>query len=159
MKNPFAKCRQRRREEKITIDWPHQYIVHHILYDTPNVTTSCGSYKEITEEDFKGLLDHVRETLGKLDVNADSSHIFDTLLKSKQTTLLCDLTETRLLHLRDSIAMRTDIEKEYHLYESRIKQLKALQQELESEKQALQPGHWQRRRKQDVQKEGYPAEQ
>lgn len=141
MKNPFAKFRQRRREEKITVDWPHHYIVHHILYDTPNATTSCGSYKEITEEDFKGILDHAREVLKKLDVNADSSHIFDALLKSKQTTLLCDLTETRLLHLRDAIAMRTDIEKECRLYESRIKRLQTLQQELESEKQALQSEH------------------
>lgn len=144
MKNPFAKFRQRRREAKITIDWPHQYIVHHILYDTPNATTSCGSYKsykEITEEDFKGILDHVQKALETLDVNADSSHIFDALLKSKQSMLLCDLAETRLLHLRDSITMRTDIEKEYCLYESRIKQLQALRQELESEKQALQSEH------------------
>lgn len=141
MKKPFAKSRQRRHEEKITVDFPHHYIVHHILYDTPNVATSCGSYKEITEEDFKEILDHAREELKTLDINADSSHIFDALLKSKQTTLLCDLTETRLLHLRDATAMRTDIEKEYRLYESRIKRLQTLQQELESEKQALQPGH------------------
>lgn len=141
MKNPFAKFRQRRREEKITVDWPHRYVVHHILYDVPDALTACGAYKEITEEDFKGILDHAQEVLKKLDVNADSSHIFDALLKSKQTTLLCDLTETKLLHLRDAIAMRTDIEKECRLYESRIKRLQTLQQELESEKQALQPEH------------------
>lgn len=141
MKKPFAKFRQRRREEKITVDWPHHYIVHHILHDIPNATTSCGPYKEITAEDFRVILDHAREVLGKLDVDADSSHIFDSLLKNKHTTLLCSLAETRLLHLRDVVAIRTDAEKEYRLYESRIKRLQTLQQELESEKQASQPGH------------------
>lgn len=141
MKNPFAKFKQRRREEKITIDWPHRYVVHEVLFDTPDALMMCPQYRAASEKDFEDILKSVRDTLGELDIDANSAHIFDTILRARQTTLLCDLAESRLLHLQNAIHLRTDAEQQYHCYEMEIQRLQALRYELEAEKRALQAEH------------------
>lgn len=139
MKNPFAKLRKNRQRE--TLDWNHMCIIHEILFDYPKATTACGPFRAATEADFQDVLEQSRGVLAELDVDAQSSGIFTIPRKIKEVDLLCDLMETRLIHQRDAIAMRTDLEKKYRLYEKRIEHLLALRQELEREQQALQAEH------------------
>lgn len=122
---------------KITIDWPHQYIVHEVLHGTPSATMSSGEYRTVSEDDFQDSIAKVKEVLPEIDINADSTHIFDAILRSREAELLCDLTETRLLHIRDSIRLRTDVEKEYRIHVERIRRLEEKRAELMQERNLL----------------------
>lgn len=141
MKNPLAKFfhrnRRKPKEKDVTIDWPHHYIIHHMLYAYPDATTSSGDYPSTSETDFEEALTATRETLSRLDVSVDSGDIFQPLGQNREIELLCNLTETHLYHLRDCIRIRTDVEMELHATERHIDRIKDAITALESEKSKL----------------------
>lgn len=141
MKNPFAKFfhrnRRKPKEKDVTIDWPHHYIIHHMLYAHPDATTSSGNYPAANEADFEAALTATREILSNLDVSIDSGDVFQPLIQNREIDLLCNLSETHLYNLRDAIHIRTDVEMQLHATERHIHRIKDAITALESEKKQL----------------------
>ena len=120
-------------------DWSHMTIIHHLQYALPQATTVPGSYYTISEQDFEDCYNLAKESVHNTPgLNELSEKVYFQLLEFKAACLMCCLLESRLLHLRDAITMRTDVEKQYNLLEEYIVLMRDRIQELEKEAKSIQ---------------------
>lgn len=92
------------------IDWDHKTIVHHVLYAQPSATHAAGGYPVIGDEEFAPCLDEAREAISTLDFDLSSVSVMEPLSLLHELPYLINIAETRTLHQRTSVSIKTDVE-------------------------------------------------
>ena len=141
MKLPFFHRKNKNhKHRRITVDWPHQYIIEQISYAKPDVTTVPGSYHAVSakDKDFESCLTEAQAILAQLDVGVDHAGIMDLLLQLQAAQRSIDLLETRAMHVRDAVHLRTDAEADYDWACARIQLMEEQLHDLDAEIDHLQ---------------------
>jgi hypothetical protein len=99
-----------RKKSDDEIDWIHYNIIHHIDHALPDVTTAQGSYYEVTAKDFESVVAECKNLLSQLSISIEDEHIFDDKILTQAILLGVPLKETRIMHKRHNIGLRTDAE-------------------------------------------------
>ena len=134
MKLPFFRRKDKEhKHRRITVDFAHQYVVERILYAKPDVTTVPGSYHAVSAKDFESCLTEAQAILAQLDVGVDHAGILDLLLQLQAVQRSIDLLETRVMHVRDAVHLRTDAEADYDRAYARIQLMEEQLQDLDAE--------------------------
>ena len=134
MKFPFFRRKDKEhKHRRITVDFAHQYVVERILYAKPDVTTVPGSYHAVSAKDFESCLTEAQAILAQLDVGVDHAGILELLLQLQAVQRSIDLLETRVMHVRDAVHLRTDAEADYDRAYSRIQLMEEQLQDLDAE--------------------------
>lgn len=134
MKFPFFHRKDKEhKHRRITVDFAHQYVVERILYAKPDVTTVPGSYHAVSAKDFESCLTEAQAILAQLDVGVDHAGILELLLQLQAVQRSIDLLETRVMHVRDAVHLRTDAEADYDRAYSRIQLMEEQLQDLDAE--------------------------
>ncbi len=123
---------------EVTVDWPHRYVVKKIDYARPSATTTPGAYQTHSTEDFEACLKEACASLSKLDVSVEQKGILETLIDLHGVQKAVELAETRIMHQRECIGMRTDVEADYDRSCARIRLMEERLAELEAEIRALE---------------------
>lgn len=92
------------------VDWIHYNVIHHIDHALPEVTTAQGSYYEVTSKDFEGVVADCKKLLPQISISSDNAHIFEDKFLTQAARLGVPLKETRNMHKRYNIGLRTDAE-------------------------------------------------
>ena len=92
------------------VDWIHYNVIHHIDHALPEVTTAQGSYYEVTTKDYEGVVVDCQKLLPQISISSDNAHIFDNKILTQAALLGVSLKETRAMHKRHNIGLRTDTE-------------------------------------------------
>lgn len=134
MKFPFFHRKNKdHKHRRITVDFSHQYVVERILYAKPDVTTVPGSYHAVSAKDFESCLTEAQAILAQLDVGVDHAGILELLLQLQAVQRSIDLLETRVMHVRDAVHLRTDAEANYDRSCARIQLMEKQLQDLDAE--------------------------
>lgn len=134
MKFPFFRRKDKEhKHRRITVDFAHQYVVERILYAKPDVTTVPGSYHAVSAKDFESCLTEAQAILAQLDVGVDHAGILELLIQLQAVQRSIDLLETRVMHVRDAVHLRTDAEADYDRAYSRIQLMEEQLQDLDAE--------------------------
>lgn len=129
MRNPFV----RQPKEKTTADWEHHCIVHELQYAYPDCTTTPGSYPVFTEEDFHDCIRQAEEKIEKLDLGAAQKAAFDALVELAAMKMIDNLLETRTMHQRTAIRLRTEVEASLAQKQARLAMLEGRLAALQAE--------------------------
>lgn len=125
-----------RKTEEDEVDWIHYNVIHHIDHALPGVTTAQGSYYEVTEKDFEGVVAECKKLLPQISISIEDKHIFDDKILTQAVLLGVSLKETRIMHKRHNVGLRTDVEMLLADEESRVrryeKALERYRKQLES---------------------------
>lgn len=133
MKLPFFHRKDKdHKHRRITVDFSHQYVVERILYAKPEVTTVPGSYHAVSAKDFESCLTEAQAILAQLDVGVDHAGILELLLQLQAVQRSIDLLETRVMHVRDAVHLRTDAEANYDRSCARIQLMEEQLQDLDA---------------------------
>lgn len=134
MKFPFFHRKNKdHKHRRITVDFSHQYVVERILYAKPDVTTVPGSYHAVSAKDFESCLTEAQAILAQLDVGVDHAGILELLIQLQAVQRSIDLLETRVMHVRDAVHLRTDAEANYDRSCARIQLMEKQLQDLDAE--------------------------
>lgn len=134
MKLPFFHRKDKEhKHRRITVDFAHQYVVERILYAKPDVTTVPGSYHAVSAKDFESCLTEAQAILAQLDVGVDHAGILELLIQLQAVQRSIDLLETRVMHVRDAVHLRTDAEANYDRSCARIQLMEKQLQDLDAE--------------------------
>lgn len=134
MKLPFFHRKDKdHKHRRITVDFSHQYVVERILYAKPDVTTVPGSYHAVSAKDFESCLTEAQAILAQLDVGVDHAGILELLIQLQAVQRSIDLLETRVMHVRDAVHLRTDAEANYDRSCARIQLMEEQLQDLDTE--------------------------
>lgn len=134
MKFPFFHRKNKdHKHRRITVDFSHQYVVERILYAKPDVTTVPGSYHAVSAKDFESCLTEAQAILAQLDVGVDHAGIMELILQLQAVQRSIDLLETRVMHVRDAVHLRTDAEANYDRACARIQLMEEQLQDLDAE--------------------------
>lgn len=134
MKFPFFHRKDKdHKHRRITVDFSHQYVVERILYAKPDVTTVPGSYHAVSAKDFESCLTEAQAILAQLDVGVDHAGILELLIQLQAVQRSIDLLETRVMHVRDAVHLRTDAEANYDRSCARIQLMEKQLQDLDAE--------------------------
>lgn len=134
MKFPFFHRKDKEhKHRRITVDFAHQYVVERILYAKPDVTTVPGSYHAVSAKDFESCLTEAQAILAQLDVGVDHAGILELLIQLQAVQRSIDLLETRVMHVRDAVHLRTDAEANYDRSCARIQLMEKQLQDLDAE--------------------------
>lgn len=134
MKLPFFHRKDKdHKHRRITVDFSHQYVVERILYAKPDVTTVPGSYHAVSAKDFESCLTEAQAILAQLDVGVDHAGILELLIQLQAVQRSIDLLETRVMHVRDAVHLRTDAEANYDRSCARIQLMEKQLQDLDAE--------------------------
>ena len=134
MKFPFFHRKDKNhKHRRTTVDWPHQYIIERISYAKPEVTTVPGSYHAVSAKDFESCLTEAQAILAQLDVGVDHAGILELLIQLQAVQQSIDLLETRVMHVRDAVHLRTDAEADYDRAYARIHLMEEQLQDLDAE--------------------------
>ena len=134
MKLPFLHRKNtEHKNRRITVDWPHRYIVERISYAKPTVAMVPGSYHAVSAKDFEACLTEAQAILAQLDVGVDHAGILEPLIQLQAAQRSIDLLETRVMHVRDAVSLRTDVEADYDRAYARVQLMEAQLQELDAE--------------------------
>lgn len=129
----FRRKDKEHKHRRITVDFAHQYVVERILYAKPDVTTVPGSYHAVSAKDFESCLTEAQAILAQLDVGVDHAGILELLIQLQAVQRSIDLLETRVMHVRDAVHLRTDAEADYDRAYSRIQLMEEQLQDLDAE--------------------------
>lgn len=133
MKLPFFLRKDKNhKHRRITVDFSHQYVVERILYAKPDVTTVPGSYHAVSAKDFESCLTEAQAILAQLDVGVDHAGILELLIQLQAVQRSIDLLETRVMHVRDAVHLRTDAEANYDRSCARIQLMEEQLQDLDA---------------------------
>lgn len=133
MKLPFFHRKDKdHKHRRITVDFSHQYVVERILYAKPDVTTVPGSYHAVSAKDFESCLTEAQAILAQLDVGVDHAGILELLIQLQAVQRSIDLLETRVMHVRDAVHLRTDAEANYDRSCARIQLMEEQLQDLDT---------------------------
>lgn len=134
MKLPFFHRKDKdHKHRRITVDFSHQYVVERILYAKPDVTTVPGSYHAVSAKDFESCLTEAQAILAQLDVGVDHAGILELLIQLQAVQRSIDLLETRVMHVRDAVHLRTDAKANYDRSCARIQLMEKQLQDLDAE--------------------------
>ena len=99
-----------RKKSDDEIDWIHYNIIHHVDHALPDAITAQGSYYEVTVRDFEGVVEECKKLLPQISISIEDGHIFDDKFLTQAVLLGVPLKETRIMHKRHNVGLRTDVE-------------------------------------------------
>lgn len=99
-----------RKKSDDEIDWIHYNVIHHIDHALPGATTAQGSYYEVTARDFEGVVEECKKLLPQISISTEDVHIFNDKILTQAVLLGVPLKETRIMHKRHNVGLRTDAE-------------------------------------------------
>lgn len=99
-----------RKTSEDEVDWIHYNVIHHIDHALPDVTTAQGSYYEVTSTDFEGVVGECIQLLPQISISSNDADIFDDKILTQGVLVGVSLEETRAMHKRHNIGLRTDTE-------------------------------------------------
>lgn len=97
---------RKKSQEKVTLDWPHQYVIHEVKYAFPDCTTTPGCYRSASRKDFDQTVNQAITAMEQLDLSYQRP---DQSVRLRALELALDLGETRLLHHREALRMRSEV--------------------------------------------------
>ena len=133
----LARFWQRRKEKRISLDWPHRYVIHHVLYKKPNVFMSTSDYRDYSEADFADVVNESIDLLQTVDLDSKDAGLVDNRIRFRREFLTAELEETRILHRWEAVRLRSDVKYQLNVLYRKANRLKARIRELTEEKERL----------------------
>lgn len=127
---------RKKSQEKVTLDWPHQYVIHEVKYAFPDYTTTPGCYRSTTRDDFRQTIEQAIAAMDRLDLGPDQRP-FEQGVRLRALELLLDLNETRMAHHRQAIRLRSEAEGRLGQQKVRCRLLKERLAQLDAETEKL----------------------
>jgi hypothetical protein len=132
------KAKQKEENADVTYDWLHHVIIRQIDHALPDVMTTAGSYAEIGVHDFQEVLDQAKQAIEDMDLGVTSKGVLEQLVLFRAAELMSGLLETRNIHTREAIYLRTDVEMFLDKNQAKITRMEEERALLQQEIDALQ---------------------
>ena len=100
---------RKKSQEKVTLDWPHQYVIHEVKYAFPDYTTTPGCYRSAAREDFRQTIDQTLAAMDRLDLGPEQRP-FEQGVRLRALELIMILNEARLSHHKQCVRIRNEVE-------------------------------------------------